>query len=273
MSFVVSIEKELVNLEFVKKVRYLLDQFSNKELQKNLIMQGGVVVKLEGNSIYHNRDLFSTCMKNLQAMTQMMGNRQYKLKKKIVNILIDESFEEELNRSLDLLKSVCNIAEKCEKLKFTIADIVKDWLILASTENVHYNLFQLRIDAILTPIALVANILHPTYQGRRFANDHDRMKKVMECLINELDEEGMNDFAKYKNSTGIFSSRRLRDYSDGHTFWQAVAPVHPKLSSFAIKILQLPAAVPKLKFYSNNVNDLTPKRFEKLTDLFYHLNM
>lgn len=68
-------------------------------------------------------------MKNLQAMTQMMGNRQYKLKKEIVNILIDESFEEELNRSLDLLKSVCSIAEKCEKLKFTIADIVEDWLI------------------------------------------------------------------------------------------------------------------------------------------------
>jgi len=80
----------------------------------------------------------------------------------------------------------------------------------------------------------------------------------MEFLINELDGEGMNNFEKYKNSTGIFNSRRLRDYTDGQTFWQTVAPVSSKLSSFAIKILQLPATVPKLKLHPNNLNNLTP---------------
>lgn len=144
-----------------------------------------------------------------------------------------------------------------------IADAAEDWLML----------FQSRINAILTPIALVANLLHSIYRGQRFANDQGRMRKVMEFLINELDEKGMNDFGKYKNSTEIFNSRRLKDYTDEQTFWQAVAPVHLKLSSFAIKILQLPAAVPKLKFYPNNINDLIPKQFEKLTNLFYHLNI
>lgn len=95
-SFAASIEKELVNLEFAEKVRYLLGEFSRRVLEKDLITQGGVAVVLEGNSFYHNRDLFSACLKNLRAMTQMMGDRQYKLKKEIVNILIDESFEEEL---------------------------------------------------------------------------------------------------------------------------------------------------------------------------------
>lgn len=272
ISFVASIEKELVNLELVEKVRYLLEQFSSKELENDLITRGGIAVVLEDNSFYYNRDLFFTCLKNLRAMTQMIGNRQYKLKKEVINILLDESFEEELNRSLDLIKPVCNIAEKCEKSKITIADAAEDWLMLASIENVYHNL-QSQIDTILTPIALVANLLHPIYRGQRFANDQDRMRKVMEFLIDHLDEEGMNDFGKYKKSTEIFNSRRLRGYTDGQTFWQAVAPIHPKLSSFAIKILQLPAAVPKLKFYPNNLNDLTPKRFEKLTNLFYHLNM
>lgn len=229
-------------MEFAEKVHYLLDEFSRKELEKDLLTRGWVTVALEGNSFYHNRDLFSACLKNLRAMTQMMGNGQYKLKKEIINILIDESFEKELNHSLDLLKPVCNIVEKCEKSKITITDAAEDWLMLASTEN--YNLFQSQINTILTSIALVANLLHPIYRGQRFANDQGCMRKVMEFLINELDEEGMNDFGKYKNSTEIFNSRRLRDYTDGQTLWRAVASIHPKLSSFAMKILQLPATVP-----------------------------
>jgi len=44
-------------------------------------------------------------------MTQMIGDRQYKLKKEIVNILIDKSFEEELSHSLDLLKLIYRITE------------------------------------------------------------------------------------------------------------------------------------------------------------------
>ncbi|XP_077260899.1 uncharacterized protein LOC143896758 [Temnothorax americanus] len=273
ISLATSIEKELVDLEFAEKVHYLLGQFSSKELQKDLITRGGVAFVLEGNSCCYNCDLFSTCLKNLRAMTQMMGERQYKLKTEVLKILIDESFEEDLNHSLDLLKPIYCIAEKCKNSKIKIADITEDWLMLKSTENVYYNPVQSRIDAILSPIALVANLLHPVYRGQRFKNDHSCMKKVMEFLINELDEEGMNDFGKYKNSTEIFGSRALKDYTNEQTFWQAVASIHPKLSAFAIKILQLPAAAPKLKSYPNNLNDLTPKRFEKLTDLFYHLNM
>lgn len=69
ISLATSIEKELVDLEFTGKVCYLLEQFSRKELQKDLITRGGVAFLLEGNSSCYNCDLFSTCLKNLRAMT------------------------------------------------------------------------------------------------------------------------------------------------------------------------------------------------------------
>lgn len=77
-------------MEFVEKVRYLLDKFSNKELKKDLITREGVAIVLKNNSFYHNRDLFSICLKNLRTITQMMGDKQHKFKKEIINILVDE---------------------------------------------------------------------------------------------------------------------------------------------------------------------------------------
>lgn len=58
------------------------------------------------------------------------------------------------------------------------------------------------------------------------------MRKVMELLNNKLDEEKIDDFTKYKNSTEIFGSNRLKSYTNGQTYWQAVAAVHLKLSFF-----------------------------------------
>lgn len=67
----------------------------------------------------------------------------------------------------------------------------------------------------------------------------------MEFLINELDEEEMNDFRKYKNSIEIFGSRQLKDYTNDKPTKQSTNflvgscfyTIHPKLSAFAIKIL------------------------------------
>lgn len=72
----------------------------------------------------------------------MIGERQHKLKKEVLKILIDESFEEDLNHSLDLLKPIYCIAEKCKNSKIKIVDVTEDWLMLASTENyiiIHFN--------------------------------------------------------------------------------------------------------------------------------------
>lgn len=80
----------------------------------------------------------------------------------------------------------------------------------------------------------------------KWSKSYEKDNGVFNC---ELDEEGMNDFGKYKNSIGIFNSCRLKNYTDGQTFWQAIVPVHPKLSSFAIKILQLSCCT-KIKILS-----------------------
>lgn len=150
------------------------------------------------------------------SVKQMMGDRQYKLKKEVVKILIDETSEEKLTHSLTLLIAV-----------YCIADIGEDWVMLTSSENPSYDLIATQIDTILIPIALVANLFHPVYWGQRLANDQTRMREIMKFLIDELDKEGMNDFLKYNNSREIFDSRKLREYTDGQIFWQAVAPIHP----------------------------------------------
>lgn len=141
---------------------------------------------------------------------------------------------------------------------------------LVDSEN--YKSIQCRIEEVLTPIALTTNLLHPIYRGKRFAEDVIRMTKTTDFMLEELDPNQMNKFRNYRDSTEFFSSRHLKGYN-ALSFWRVVSSVHPKLSSFAMKILRLPIAVHKSMSRPANVSDLTSKRFEKLTDLFFNLNV
>ncbi|XP_039315529.1 uncharacterized protein LOC120360042 [Solenopsis invicta] len=255
-SFAASVEVDLVDFELAENVRYLLDEFSSRELQENLIVHGGTDIKLRNCSHSHYWNLFSSCMKNYGAMRQLVGDRECRLKKNVVSILIEDSFEEKLKHALDLLEPIHSIAQNCEQQNTTIADIVEQWLMVVDNEN--YKSIQCRIEEVLTPIALTANLLHPIYRGKRFAEDVIRITKTTDFMLEELDPDQMNEFGNYRDSTKLFSSRRLKEY-DALSFWRVVSSVHPKLSSFAMKILRLPVAVHKSISHPANVNDLTPK--------------
>lgn len=98
-------------------------------------------------------------------MRQIVGENVYKLKRTVVSILFDKTFEQELHDSLDLYGSIRSIIEKCENSCTTFADIVEDWLTLETLNNNLTYRIKASNNKIITPIALAENFCHPNYQG------------------------------------------------------------------------------------------------------------
>jgi len=246
------IGKLLLNEDFVDKVRYLLLEFSN--LKEDLLKRDGATIILSNTNGCDNlHDMYASCKKNLAAMRQIVGENVYKLKRTVVNILFDETFEQELHDSLDLYGSIRSIIKKCET-SCTFADIVEDWLTLESLNTNLTHRIKDSINKIITPIALAANFCHPNYRGKQFVNNKSRMTKMTEFFIDALNVEGLSE-----NSKGIFGKLKAKECKDPQIFWNTVMPFHENLAIVAIKLLQIPAAVISMKTRTVHQNNLTPE--------------
>jgi hypothetical protein len=114
----------------------------------------------------------------------MVGERIVKTTANQVNLVLDETFEEKLKYSLDVLKPIISLINKCENPETTMVDVIEDWMTFAFSEK--YSEIKSDITKRITPVALTANALHPIYRGKQFDHIHEYKKRVMEFLIDLL---------------------------------------------------------------------------------------
>lgn len=108
LSFVASLERILLDKNFADKVHHLFVEFS--DLQEDLLKHDGAIIIISNTTAYsYLHDMYASCKKNLAAMRQIIGKGICKLKKAVVNILFDETFEQVLQNSLDVYESICSI--------------------------------------------------------------------------------------------------------------------------------------------------------------------
>ncbi|KAF7995947.1 hypothetical protein HCN44_007914 [Aphidius gifuensis] len=192
--------------------------------------------------------LLPTCLKNLNAMSNMLADRTVRLDTKVVESLIDPQVEEKLQYNTNLLTTIVSIIEKSEKQNTIMADVIEKWLILAASSQ--YDPIHTKINTIMTPAALTANLLHPSYHGKNFIKElhHDRI--TIEFLTEEVGQSGVEDFICYRDLKSIFENARLQEFSNPISYWNIVKKVHPIL-------LQ---SLPTKKFQKVNVqSDLLTK--------------
>lgn len=76
------------------------------------------------------------------------------------------SFEKELKKFISLCEHFCLLICKCQSPSSTMCDIIEQWLQIESIVAGDNSVVEIHkeINAILSPISIVANCLHPVYR-------------------------------------------------------------------------------------------------------------
>ncbi|CAG5082644.1 Protein of unknown function [Cotesia congregata] len=241
--------KDLIDKSFAESINTILRTFKASNLEREIIENGGTKIKLACETRWCSyRDAFRCCLKNLDMM------------KKIINFIV-------------LSDSVCSLINKCQQSNFTIPDAAEEWMKLnvpIEDEKIQ-EIVQKRIDKVLTPILLAANLLHPHYQGKQFRHNDKYYSQAIEFIRNELNES-YHEMEAYENKVGIFESLLKKGNIPPKLFWQMAENSYPVLSQLAQRLINIPSSSAQIERLFSNWsfvhsclrNRLTPERSEKI---------
>lgn len=279
--------KSLVPEKFAKNVNILLNAFKTSGAEYELKKQGGSKIILACDTRWCSyRDAFRCLLKNLHLMQALVVNKKVQLDSKNENLLNDPVFVTQLQDFILIFDPICQLINVCQRSDCSIAEGCEEWLKLEipTVNDKMQQKLDNRLKKVSTPIVLTSNFLHPQYRARRFLHDEQKIKMVFDFLKQELDLKDITDepgLESYQKNTDIFEKLQKRNIVSPETFWMSVKPFYPRLSSFAQKLLKIPASSAQLErlfsfwalVHSDLRNRLTVDRSMKLVDIYYTLKM
>lgn len=196
------------NIPFISKVRCILTGFQTPRLKEEIKNRNGVEFEIADNEayIFSIKDMFINCLKNTFIFKQIFTERVFHIPNNVATILfdIDSSsstilFEKELKQFISICEYLCLLICKCQSPSSTMCDIIEQWLQIESIVAENNSMVEIHkeISAILSPISIVANCLHPVYRGLTFEHNPERNVEILEYLLTVLDDQGLNDFYEY----------------------------------------------------------------------------
>lgn len=177
--------KGLVPKKFAQDVNKLLREFKSPGIENEIIKNGGSRIILACDTRWCSyRDSFRCLLKNLNIIKKLMENKKITIKDDNKKFLEKPSFEIKLQDYIIIFDPICELINVCQKSNCSLADACQEWLKLEiPTDNdVYEEIVGARLDKVLTPIVLAANLLHPQYKGRHFkyTNQHDMACEFLE---------------------------------------------------------------------------------------------
>ncbi|TGZ51601.1 hypothetical protein DBV15_12638 [Temnothorax longispinosus] len=205
-------------IPFISKVRSVLNGFQTPRLKEEIINRGGVEFEVvtDEASIFSIKDMFINCLKNQLIFEQILTEHVFRIPNDVITILFDTdtvlpssnatSFEKELKKFISLCEYICSLISKCQRPCSTMCDIIEQWLEIESIVAGDNSMTEIHneICAILSPISIVANCLHPVYRGLKFEHNPERNLEILEYLLTVLDDRRLDDFYEYSQKRGLF---------------------------------------------------------------------
>lgn len=211
-----TVTRKIVNLfktiPFISKVRSALNGFQTPRLKEVITNRGGVEFEVVDDeaTIFSVKDMFINCLKNKLIFKQILTEDVFRILNDVITILLDTddtvlsssnatSFEKELKKFISLCEHFCSLIAKCQRPCLTMCDIIEQWLQIESIVAGDNNMTEIHNDicAILSPISILANYLHPSYRGLKFEHNPERNVEILEYLLTVLDDRGLDDFYEY----------------------------------------------------------------------------
>lgn len=273
--------KALVESSVTNKVTLILKEFMSPALERQLVLLGGKKVSLPCDTRWCSyRDSYRCFLANLSAMKLIISG-VHNLKAKVVRLILDPNFEQEILNFIIIFDGVCTLINKCQKSDSTIADALEEWLSLEFPicNEEYENILQSRLKKVVKPISLAATVLHPVYKGKIFANNLNYLKMSNDFFKENLSETELKVLTAYQKEEGIFS--KMKKIKNPKTYWSLIEPSHPELSALANLLFRIPsssAAIERLfsqwSFVHNKLrNRLTAENSKKLIHIYYSLKL
>lgn len=278
--------KSLVNGKFAQLINNLLREFKTPHAERELKKRKGSRIMLACETRWCTyRDTFRCCLKNLHIMRQLVHEKIVVPKEPSREMLDNTTLAEQLLDYIVMFDPVCELVNKCQASNCKIADAAEHWLSLnvpVNDEKVD-EILDARLDKVLQPIALVANFLHPEYQGKKFAHLETFNTKVAEFLEEELGGENreLEAVRKFKNKEEPFKKIFQKNIGCAKTFWCFIEPYYPALAQLAIKLSNIPSSSAQIErlfshwafIHSDLRNRLSVERSMKLVSIYYAFKM
>ena len=269
--------QETVDYNFVQKVKNLTAVFENIELQEEIIKCNGESWSAMEKEDYHSHlKTFQSCLTNLKPMRQVVGNSQVEFCQSIISLLFDSQFELKLKENIRILKYVHEKLSNKHQLMYTRAMELDDWItLLNNTENENMKKsIEHQIHCLSDPVTLTAHTLHPCYQGRNMKhNEVENTKKIIQFLITELNEAGVQSYFQYQDNSDIFGKLSLKNIQSPIVYWRLCQEQHRDLAIFALKILQIPAFTNEIRTNVSEGGGFVDLEQEKMLELYYLLKL
>lgn len=255
------------------KVNRLLNQLKDTNVKSEIVIRNGDkqsqlqkdVVELS----YYSK--LSVCLKNLPVIRQIVGDGLEKFDQDLVMTIFDRTFENNLKESIFIFEFLSKFKSDSNKKHFSIADSPEERFKLKTLiKNEEYTgIIDYVLKKVITPQALTANFLHPSYKGNAFMKINEYSHMVYEFLIDELDGEGLQELELYQNSRGLFDKLFVK-MTCPEVFWSIASEEFTKISILAESLLKTPACTfqfDQSDLGKNLPNELMPK----FIDVFYSL--
>ena len=158
----------LANCEY--DVNKIIMEFSIVDEQEQILKHDGTKMTIITDDNYTNTfNALIPCCQNLKILRNLVADNKYKCNQETLQLLFDSNFEVKLNSSISILKAINKQSHIQNKVEYSIADAVEDWiqLQLDCTNESHKILINDQLKLILNSVTLAANYVHPKYRGQK----------------------------------------------------------------------------------------------------------
>lgn len=273
--------KALVDNKFGGEVKSVINEFKNPFLQKKLVDKSQKKLISIGETRWcSHRDAFKRVLEVLESIREISREHRTYFSEESYKLINSTKFSAALLDNTLLMDPVCEFINTSQQADCSVAESTQKWLTLeipaAITE--YEKKLEQRVEKAINVYGLVANFLHPVYQGSLIMTNPDYNREVTDFFEQNLDEDGLKELEEYKKKTGCFAKLFVKNYQET-LFWTVAQSFYPHLSEIALKLMNIPASTAQLeRFFSHwayvhdpKRNRLTPERSYKLAALYYHL--
>ena len=104
-------------------------------------------------------------------------------------------------------------------------------------------------------------------------NEVENTKKIVQFLITELNETGVQSYFQYQDNSDIFGKLSLKNIQSPIVYWRLCQEEHKDLEIFALKILQIPAFTNEIRTNVSEGGGFADLEREKMLELYYLLKI
>lgn len=276
--------KKIVDKELSDQVQSVLKEFKSCALEKAVCNLGGSRMVLAGDTRWcSHRDSFRCLLKNLEFMRMVAAVKENKVKQSIKTLLIDDHFEQKIVNAIVIFDPICTLVNSCQRKDCTLAEATEKWLELTFPvvdPEIEQEL-SARLQKVINPLMLAANLLHPEYRGQLFANNYTYLDMLDQFFLEKLTETGLTDLQEYKTGKGVFNQLFDKAIQSSTVFWSYAGRKHEELAQMALKLCQIPGSTAQLErvfsnwsYVHNSIrNRLSSDKSKKLLDIYYTLKL